>query len=63
MQNKPNFPDDQMYVTVFYTKEYENMSNWAIYPKQTQTKPISPHQTAACRRGATQYYADTDGLF
>ncbi len=48
MQNEPNFPDDQMNVTVFYTKDYENISNCSLAenkpntnPIQSQAKPIS----------------------
>jgi len=39
MQNKPNLPDALMNVTSFYTKDYENKSNWTLgenKPKQTQ---------------------------
>ena len=41
-QNKPNFKKAEMNVTSIITKDYENMSNWAIYenePKQTQFLP------------------------
>ncbi|GAG56284.1 unnamed protein product [marine sediment metagenome] len=47
MQNKPNFPDDQMNVNKVLTTDYENKSNWTLgenkpntNPIQTQSKPI-----------------------
>ena len=43
MQNKPNFPDDQMYVTVFYTKEYENRPNCKLDGNKANTKPNKPN--------------------
>ena len=40
MQNEPNFSDDQMNVTVIYTKEYENNSNWTLGENEPKTNPI-----------------------
>ena len=49
MQNKPNFPDAQMNVTSFYTKDYENerfADALKTNPIQTQYKPnTKPKQT------------------
>jgi len=60
MQNKPNFPDDQMNVTSFYTVYYENNTNWTLgenkpntNPIQTQSKPIK----ANIKPKQTQYKA------
>jgi len=39
MQNKPNFRKSQMNVSFFYTKYYENISDWTLgenKPKQSQ---------------------------
>jgi len=39
MQNKPNFRKSQMNLTIFSTKDYENISDWTLgqnKPKQTQ---------------------------
>jgi RNA polymerase sigma-70 factor (ECF subfamily) len=40
MQNKPNFPDDQMNVTSTITKDYENKSNWKLGKNKPNTKPL-----------------------
>ncbi len=43
MQNKPNFPDDQMNVTSLITVEYENIANWTLgenKPNQTQFQKV-----------------------
>jgi len=40
MQNKPNFPDDQMNVNKVLTKDYENISNWTLGENKANTKPI-----------------------
>ncbi|MFB0524765.1 MAG: hypothetical protein ACETVZ_04450, partial [Phycisphaerae bacterium] len=40
LTNKANFPDDQMNVTVFYTKDYENNSNCKLCENKANTKPI-----------------------
>jgi len=39
MQNKPNFKDAQVNVSIFLKMSYENKSNWTLgqnKPKQTQ---------------------------
>jgi hypoxanthine phosphoribosyltransferase len=38
-QFKANFRKAKMNVTTFLTKEYENMSNWAICENKPNTKP------------------------
>ena len=43
MQNEPNFLDDQMNVTVIYTKEYENKSNWTLGKNEPKTNPNEPN--------------------
>ncbi len=43
MQNKPNFQDVQMNVSILLQMTYENISNWTIgqnKPNQTQSNPI-----------------------
>ncbi len=52
MQNKPNFQDVQMNVSIFSKMAYEYKHNWTLgenKPNQTQLKPISmpikPKQT------------------
>ena len=40
MQNKPNFPDDQMNVNKVLTKDYENISNCSLAENKANTKPI-----------------------
>ena len=40
MQNKPNFPDDQMNVTSFYAVDYENKSNWTLGKNKPNSNPI-----------------------
>ncbi len=43
MQNKPNFHDAKMNVNLYNTRDYENISDWALgenKPNQTQFKPI-----------------------
>ena len=51
-QSKPikaNLPDDQMNVTTFLTKDYENISNWTVDENKANTNPIrtqyEPNQT------------------
>ncbi len=39
LTNKANFPDDQMNVSSFLTKEYENISNWTLGENKPNTKP------------------------
>ena len=43
MQNKPNFPDDQMNVTSCYTVDYEDMSNCKRGQNKPNSKPIKPN--------------------
>jgi hypothetical protein len=43
MQNKPNFPDDQMNVSGTITKDYENRSNWKLGKNKANTKPLKPN--------------------
>ena len=43
VQNKPNFPDDQMYLTAFYTKEYENRPTSTLDGNKANTKPNKPN--------------------
>jgi len=43
MQNKANFPDAQINVTVFYTKDYGNKPNWKLGKNKANTKPIRPN--------------------
>ena len=40
MQNKPNFPDDQMNVNKVLTKAYENIANWTLGENEPKTNPI-----------------------
>ncbi len=46
MQNKANLPDDQMNVTIYITKEYENKSNWTLGENKANTKPIQSQYKA-----------------
>jgi len=39
MQNKANFPDDQMNVTSFFTVDYENIANWKVRKNKANSKP------------------------
>jgi len=42
MQNKANFPDDQMNVNnvnKVLTKDYENISNWTLDENKANTNP------------------------
>jgi len=41
MQNKPNFRNDKMNVTFYFTKDYKYETNLRLPKKQTQTNPIS----------------------
>ena len=43
MQNKPNFPDEQIYLTAFYTKEYENRPTSTLDGNKANTKPNKPN--------------------
>jgi hypothetical protein len=40
LQNKANFPDDQMNVSGTITKDYENKSNWKLGKNKANTKPL-----------------------
>jgi hypothetical protein len=40
MQNKANFPDAQMNINLYVTKDYENKSNWTLGKNKPNTKPI-----------------------
>ncbi len=47
MQNKPNFQDVQMNVTIFLKMAYENIANWTLgenKPKQTQFQNPTPKE-------------------
>jgi hypothetical protein len=51
MQNKPNFQDAQMNVSILSQMDYENKCNWTLgenKPKQTQTDPISNAKKCPC---------------
>jgi hypothetical protein len=39
MQNKANLPDDQMNVTAFLTKDYENKIAFGLQKNKPNTKP------------------------
>jgi hypothetical protein len=43
IQNKPNFPDDQMNVSGTITKDYENKSNYKLRENKANTKPLKPN--------------------
>ena len=43
MQNKPNFRKSQMNVSFFYTKDYENISDWTLGESKPNSKPIKPN--------------------
>jgi len=40
MQNKPNFQDTQMNVSLNITKDYENKRNWTIGQNKPNSNPI-----------------------
>jgi hypothetical protein len=40
MQNKPNFRKSQMNVSFFYTKDYENISDWTPGESKPNSNPI-----------------------
>jgi len=40
MQNKPNFPDPQMNVNIYYTKVYKNFIPLAGYKNKPNSNPI-----------------------
>jgi len=41
MQNKPNFPDAQMNVTIYLQTAYENKSNWTLGQNKPNSNPIA----------------------
>jgi hypothetical protein len=41
MQNKPNFQDTQMNVSLNITKDYENISDWTLGENKPNSNPIS----------------------
>ncbi len=43
MQNKPNFPDTQMNVSIFSQMDYENKSDWTIGQSKPNSNPIKPN--------------------
>jgi len=43
MQNKPNFQKSQMNVSFFYTKDYENISDWTLGESKPNSNPIKPN--------------------
>jgi len=40
MQNKPNFQKSQMNVNSYYTKVYENISDWTLGQNKPNSNPI-----------------------
>ena len=47
MQNKPNFRKSQMNVTIFSTKDYENISDWTLGQNKPNSNPIKPNYQKA----------------
>ena len=43
MQNKPNFRKAKMNVTVYYTKDYENIRDWTLGQNKPNTNPNKPN--------------------
>ena len=43
MQNKPNFRKSQMNVNIFFTKGYENISDWTLGESKPNSNPIKPN--------------------
>ncbi len=43
MQNKPNFPDPQMNVNIYYTKDYKNFIPLAGQKNKPNSNPIKPN--------------------
>ncbi len=46
MQNKPNLPDEQMNVTSFITKHYENDNTFRLPENKPNTNPIQSQYKA-----------------
>ena len=42
-QNEPNFRIAKMNINKVLTKDYENMSNWAICENKANSNPIKPN--------------------
>ena len=47
MQNKPNFPKNQMNVTTYNTTDYENKHNWTLGQNKPNSNPIKPNSRKA----------------
>ncbi len=47
MQNKPNFKDTQMNVSLDITKDYENLSDWTLGQNKPNSNPIKPNSQKA----------------
>ncbi len=47
MQNKPNFQDDQMNVSIFIQEAYENKRNWTLGQNKPNSNPIKPNYQKA----------------
>jgi len=43
MQNKPNFQDPQMNVSIYLQTAYENKSNWTLGENKANSNPIKPN--------------------
>jgi len=43
MQNKPNFQDTQMNVSIFSKMAYENIANWTLGENKPNSNPIKPN--------------------
>jgi len=43
MQNKPNFQDVQMRVSIYLQMDYENKRNWTLGQNKPNSKPIKPN--------------------
>ena len=40
---KPNLPDAKMDVNIYYTKVYENISDWTLGQNKPNSNPIKPN--------------------
>jgi len=43
MQNKPNFQDTQMNVSILLQMDYENKCDWTLGENKPKTNPIKPN--------------------
>ncbi len=43
MQNKPNFKDTQMNVSIFIQMDYKNLSDWTIGQNKPNSNPNKPN--------------------